>query len=248
MWPKCRLDTVICPGTTIVLGDSSNLGYSCQWSPSNYLSSDTVPMPVFYSTTNHITWYYLTVRNQANQIIKQDSVRVRVGACFSQVEVRDDSTICRGDYMQLGKYIYPGAQYEWSPNYKLNNSSVAVPTARPDTSTLYTLKLTDVAGNVSYDSVLVTVIQCPSNIGEQEQESWAKIYPNPCSAYLNIETKLRGLMHLELYDISGRLIMQKPIQAPFTQLKLNGLQQGVYILNLYNLEEQKRSSEKIIVF
>ncbi len=47
--------------------------------------------------------------------------------------------------------------YSWSPATGLNNAGIANPTATPTVTTTYTLKVTDVSGASSTDSVVVTV-------------------------------------------------------------------------------------------
>lgn len=56
------------------------------------------------------------------------------------VVVNNEEEICQGSIAQLG--ASGGSTYEWSPETSLNNSKVAAPTARPDTTTTYRVIIT----------------------------------------------------------------------------------------------------------
>ena len=59
---------------------------------------------------------------------------------------------------------YPNYAYTWSPATGLSDASSANPIATPQTTTLYTLSVTDSSGCVRTDSVLVIVDQNPPTI------------------------------------------------------------------------------------
>jgi hypothetical protein len=76
-----------------------------------------------------------------------------------------------------------------------------------------------------------------TNTGLIEQQTLAfKVYPNPCSRFLNIEVKnaYSGMLDIQLYDVLGRLMVQQNVQA---QSKINWplpitLPVGSYLLRL----------------
>ena len=69
-----------------------------------------------------------------------------------------------------------------------------------------------------------------------------KIYPNPTKDYFNVNTQAN---RIEIYDISGRKIMNKTI---FTERKIyrEDISNGLYIYRLYNEKEKQIENGKII--
>jgi len=79
-----------------------------------------------------------------------------------------------------------------------------------------------------------------------------KVYPNPASDVLNIALTLpqSGGVTLELYDLTGRVVMSKDIQVISAgelseQLEVSGLANGVYTLRATQMNET--ASEKVVV-
>ncbi|NLA25136.1 MAG: T9SS type A sorting domain-containing protein, partial [Bacteroidales bacterium] len=58
------------------------------------------------------------------------------------------------------------------------------------------------------------------------------IYPNPASEYLNIELNQYLSDEVQIYDISGKLLISKAINSNHTQINIADLEQGMYILNV----------------
>ena len=69
-----------------------------------------------------------------------------------------------------------------------------------------------------------------------------KVYPNPASSEINIQTDL-NIDKLELYDILGKFILKETNSTK--SIKLNNLKPGMYLLNIYS--DDFRTVKKIIV-
>jgi len=63
---------------------------------------------------------------------------------------------------------------------------------------------------------------------DQDSNSSLKIYPNPCSEFVLIETEWRGL--LTVYDVFGKRVDQFRINNSPERFSLDGLSRGVYFL------------------
>lgn len=76
-----------------------------------------------------------------------------------------------------------------------------------------------------------------------------KIYPNPASSILNIESKkeMRKPLKAQLYDITGRLVMEKTAYQNNFKIDISSLQKGVYTFKLYNTYDVEMQIEKIII-
>ena len=67
------------------------------------------------------------------------------------------------------------------------------------------------------------------------EQSNIRIYPNPTKGILKIEiTRMseENPIHLQLYDISGRIFVDEPDAAPFTDLNISDQPAGTYILKV----------------
>jgi hypothetical protein len=72
------------------------------------------------------------------------------------------------------------------------------------------------------------------------------IYPNPAKDYINLDFgELNGLVHVDIYSISGTRIFSKEING-FEKISINHLEEGVYIITArYN--NQLLSSKLVIM-
>ena len=245
--PNAGLDTAVCKNSTVQIGDSANIGYTCQWTPATNLSSTTAPMPTVTATQSMM--YYLTVSN-ASGVINTDSVYVTAGDCYYSVEVRDDTTICKGDTVYLGKHTYSGVQYEWSPNWLLSSNSIAKPYAKPDTTITYTLKVTDITGNVSYDSIKVTVINCSGNgIGPQKNKTGGvAVYPNPAKDLLNIKLSnpKAKIVKIRIINLLGQSVLEvSGVNSYKTLINTSNLNKGTYLIEV--ISDNDNYVQKLII-
>lgn len=77
-------------------------------------------------------------------------------------------------------------------------------------------------------------------------EASIMVFPNPASDRVH----LRGVegMHLRLYDIQSRLISERGALADSELLDLNGLPQGIYLLEFFNNESDQHKIVKLIKY
>ena len=74
---------------------------------------------------------------------------------ISFVEAERDTAICEGQAVPLS--VGTGDTFIWSPSFGLDDSTAANPVATPDTTTTYSVIVTDVCGQIRYDTVTVFV-------------------------------------------------------------------------------------------
>lgn len=100
-----------------------------------------------------------------------------------------------------------------------------------DTANVYLVGQNQSIIKTSVDGV-VTSNQSMSEIGNQE----FNIYPNPSKGIFEIDFKTKNSqaidMLLEVYHISGQLILSKQLNATHTQLDLSEFSKGLYILRV----------------
>ncbi|MEO8591282.1 MAG: gliding motility-associated C-terminal domain-containing protein [Flavobacteriales bacterium] len=89
-----------------------------------------------------------------------DSAAVQVTVSTPNVQFTGDNTICAGDTTQITGS--GGTDYAWSPNTEISDASIANPIFFPNTTTTYTLTVTDAAGCVASAQHTITVFTLPS--------------------------------------------------------------------------------------
>jgi gliding motility-associated-like protein len=146
-------DTTICLSDSITLSPVS-YGLKYAWSPGTGLSDSTTKYPEASPSVN--TLYDLTVN--LGHCSAKGSEEVKV-APYPKAYAGVDTTICYATTAQL-QGVITAAYYTWTPDSTLSNPQTLDPTARPLTTTAYTLTVTDTLGcpKPVSDSVLVTVI------------------------------------------------------------------------------------------
>jgi len=88
----------------------------------------------------------------------------------------------------------------------------------------------------------------PLNTPTFEQQAALEIYPNPASSAVTLKTNTtEQALTYAIYDLSGRLIRQAPLDSTATTtLALDAFESGVYLVTLFK-DNQKVSTQKLIV-
>ncbi len=72
-----------------------------------------------------------------------------------------------------------------------------------------------------------------------------KAYPNPVSDILSVDLAKTTNCELCLYDITGKLILQKSVSSYPAQINVSGLKPGVYLLSIIDRKNHKYKNIKI---
>jgi gliding motility-associated-like protein len=147
-------DKTTCSLTPVQLNASGGVIYS--WTPTQWLDNPNIPNPwaAPYSTTT-----FKVVVTDANGCTKADYVTVTTKP-LPVVNAGPDKVICQGQSTVLNGSASgsPPFTYSWQPAGLLNNPAVAVPLAiGVNSTTVFTLTVTNANGCVSSDTVTVTV-------------------------------------------------------------------------------------------
>ncbi|MBS1538790.1 MAG: hypothetical protein JST20_13720, partial [Bacteroidetes bacterium] len=144
-------DTVICGGGKVQLLASGGSAYS--WIPPIGLDNPSSANP----TASPITTTRYKVIVSSGNCVDSAFVTVKVTP-FLGAKAGIDKTVCEGATAQLGDKPEPGNIYSWQPITNLDNPTIANPICSPSSGTTeYILTVTNSAGCVAYDTVLVTV-------------------------------------------------------------------------------------------
>ncbi len=161
-------DTMICDNSYAILrGSATNLSGTVNYSwatltgPAASGVDPSKPTTNVYPPGNNTTYVYtLTVTDNYNcKFAVTDVVNVRVQAPVP-ADAGTDTTAIRGIPQQLSGS--GGTSYVWTPAAPLNNALVRNPVSTLQNDTRFLLKVTDAAGCIGYDSVLVRVFAKPA--------------------------------------------------------------------------------------
>lgn len=153
-------DTLICPGSSVVLGDVFQENCSYKWFPSTYLDYSDIAQPT--ASPEATTEFVLEITDE-NSCINYDSVILTVNP-QSIVNAGGDKFICPGGYAILGGNPTASGSllpysFQWFPDNSLDYNNIENPTATPDSNSQYTLVV--YTGNCIVDTLFVTVTVFP---------------------------------------------------------------------------------------
>ncbi len=154
-------DTTICANRTVRIGAATVAGYTYAWQPQNTLDNTTVADPIA-KPISPTTVYTVTVTETTTGCVNTDQVTITMlGSAL--VNAAPDVAICQGDSVQIGTGLIEGQFYSWTPTTGLSDSTLPNPVASPRTTTVYTLRVTNLNGcDAISDNVRVTVNQLPN--------------------------------------------------------------------------------------
>lgn len=137
-----------------------------------------------------------------------------------------------GSILDSTNYIY-----SWSPGGGLASPNSQNTTALISGATVYTLVVTDTTtGCSTTDSVQIDL--CTGI--DESQNSEITVFPSPVSDVLKISNPLHLLLSYQLYDIAGKLILEK-MQSEKSVIEINThtIKPGVYMLLVDQNSNQK---------
>ncbi len=145
-------DKTICLGDSVLLTGTGN--GVLKWTPKTNLN-DTSNV-ITYSKPSINSTYYLT--SSIGRCVQRDTVQIFINQV--QVQLGKDTSICKGDSIQLSATVI--GSFLWQTNPSLTNPNQLSPFVKPQTTTLYVLEATSGAC-VKRDTINVTVFAPNSN-------------------------------------------------------------------------------------
>jgi gliding motility-associated-like protein len=153
-------DTTICANRSVQIGSNPISGFSYSWFPASTLDDPNIANPIASPVANQ-TQYILTVTNDSTLCQNFDTILVTMlNPIIANAGI--DVEICAYDSVQIGAGFIEGQIYSWIPQHGLSNPFASNPIASPDSTTKYTLVVTDTAGcDAISDDVVVLVHPLP---------------------------------------------------------------------------------------
>jgi hypothetical protein len=179
--------------------------------------------------------YFVTITNVAG-CQSTSSTYVNVAA-LPVVTLGPDQEICEGESTVL--FVGNYEEILWSTGE--TESSIEV--SEPGT---YSVVIQDSKGCEATDEVVVTEEICVG-LQELKGEIGFTVYPNPVVESLEIGNQKGETMYIELFDLSGKLMIRSLASSNRTQvLNMTGYSAGMYILKIYGQDRVvSRKIEKI---
>ena len=197
----------------------------------NLLANPTIPSDYFaIRQINDVVVMKVTVTD-SNNVVRSDSSIIAISsikfmhlkACYRDV-VKDSVqlSLCN---------IYQGItpySYHWRPEESLSNPYIATPMAKPDTSTGYTVEVTDSLGCSAIDGVSVNVINDTITKIDVAKPDYIQ-FQNPVynDSYINFSNTITGC-NFQIYNISGGIVYNDIIRSNKVRIREIIKSKGVY--------------------
>ncbi len=153
----------MCFGESVRIGGDTVTGtapFTFEWSPSDYLSSDTEARPIA-SPPNNITYIVKITDSENCSTIDTMTVLVNPLPIF---DLGKDVETCLNVPIDIGAQVSSGTRpyfYKWTPATGLSATDRATVTATPQQTTKYYLTVTDSKGCHTTDSITVVILPLP---------------------------------------------------------------------------------------
>lgn len=237
-------DNTICdsPNAQIQIGSPPVAGNTYSWSPVTGLSNATISNPIVKPTSTLV--YTLLVTNtfgcSASSKVTITKVPLPIVDAGEKIAINvGSSTIIGASPTARGNNPF---YYQWTPSLGLNNNTFSNPIASPNTTTTYTVHVTDKYGCIDSSSIYIAVIQTDKKF---------IVYPNPTNDKISIigADIQDGTWKLSIITMSGLTILNNiQIQATnkslFYEFSIKNLVSAIYILRIEN--DSYRESIQII--
>jgi hypothetical protein len=253
--PAISPDSIICAGSTIGLNIGAQANDLISWSPASSLSCSDCLSPLAIPTEN--TTYEVTVTTPDGCTSTQ-SLKVWVDNLPTDILPDSSLVFCPGEPFT---FCLPDEnQYLWvSPigfirtgsclTYPYTTNRVAgeylIRVQRPDGCRFYeTLRLEIAPDCLNGNGTGSAAFEVDASFNSSYL---TRLFPNPTSDYFQLDTGTnQSVEQLNLYNTAGQLIQQWQYPPQHSQLSVQDLSAGVYMLQIL-LENGQQEQQRLIV-
>lgn len=158
-----RIETdTLCLGQTITYDFTPPFAgyYRYFWSPSTYVSNDTIANPTIAPTAWGDYFYGVTITPNALECSTTSTVNLKVTPNSISVDP-GDTAICKGESFRVRGTSYPLFNYQWLPTAGVGLFNTIDPLMTPDTSEVYVVTATFYKCPDMHDTLRVDVQPTP---------------------------------------------------------------------------------------
>jgi len=208
---------------------------------SDYLDDTTMANPWLFGAQVDTLIFLLTVSDSLGNGCT-DSIRIRFSQ-FGYTLWDCQASILQGDTAFLQSTVgagIPPLTFLWSPNYNISNVNVELPYVFPDSSTNYSLVVTDSIGCQANSDVCEVSVNPVSIMENQDTYDISTVSPNPVVGISKLtfrNTQGEGRI-ISIYNILGELIQSHTTSEMQIDLNKIDLQSGIYV---YTIQGNKRT-------
>jgi PKD repeat protein len=230
--PAPFLNTVNCQNVSFSVPPSPTFSSGCQATPypaSGYLwdFGDAASGAANSSTLASASHFYAALGTYSVSLIlfnpcTNDTLKkvITISTPGPTPAISGSTLVCKGERRILT--ASGGSVYAWS-----NGATTATSAVTPTQTSIYTCSATL---NGCTLAKTFTVIVNPCLGIETYEKSGVKIFPNPMSGLLHVE--IENPLPLYIYDLSGKLLMQKELLPGENEIDLHEFPASVYIVNV----------------
>jgi len=140
--------------------------------------------------------------------------------------------------VQIGTPAIPNMIYSWSPNSYLSSATIAQPISSwsvPNTSKLYTVRVSNKYCTTSYSAVGVTALpnNCPGCCrltSPLTEELRFSVYPSPGNGNVTVGL-YNNAEYIRVMDMLGRVVFEtENISTPEFKLDISSYTRGIYVV------------------
>lgn len=220
---------IICEGESVILTGSGAISY--EWYDGTNLISNNASFTVNPLTTKT----YKMVGKNGSSCKDSTNITITVNLKPSISITPSSGKIATGQFVTL---TANGAlTYSWSPSTGLSAITGASVVASPPVTTTYTV--TGIDAKSCSNTKTVTVTLAATGINKTTKSSKIVFQPNPASNEVSINLPQKGF--LKLYDITGKVVLQKELNQGSTIITVGNLPRGIYTAEIISGEEKNYS-------
>jgi hypothetical protein len=207
---------------------------------SDLLNDTTIANPLIISSAGpnetNLPYMVLTVTDSIGNTAS-DSIHLifsqfamHLGGSMGYYVTQGDSIHC--SYGDVSGGVGNNPTHLWTPNQGLLDSTNYDFWTKPDTTIHYTLTITDSIGcSQTGQQGIVIVYVFPLGIENDQPNTNIKVYPNPASDFIQVET-MNGSSKIgdtfTLHDMLGKAVLSTVIQSKLQQIDVSQLARGSY--------------------
>jgi hypothetical protein len=130
-----------------------------------------------------------------------------------------------------------GVSYQWTSSSSSLLYAGSPISDMPVTSTIYTVTGTDIHGCTNKATFLQNVSECTDINSLSGDVLSTRVFPNPTTGQLIIESRTHTEKQIELLDVTGRIIISNTSNMDRMQMNLSELASGMYYLKIKSEEK-----------
>ena len=198
----------------------------------------TTDNPLTYDTQGEYTIIWNFDDGNGNNIDMVQNIFIN-DVTIPTIECRTDTTI----NLSQGESIYTVQATKFDPVNTSDNCNVASiandfnnnaslkDAELPTGTTTITWTVTDDAGNTKTCSYDLTV-NIASGTNNTTSSNGIKVYPNPASDFIKIESNHSIVNQIDIFDVTGKLVKNSMINGNLQSIDISDLYQGIYFINI----------------